>query len=739
MFRTSIIRMVLALAAATALVAFLVTPYISEVLSAWYRVQSENHAKALVRSLEDELGALVDRNDAAHLRARLAEVAHGEPHLVAIKLCRADGTEIGETGSASRAIVCQLERAAVTDSNRIIQGPDGRLQISEFGARTLSERPFRVVLAYDLAFADWKRTGWRRFVVAFVGVSTLGLLLIVALMVWWLLRRWAMLLLSDIRSGRLIGDARSPEFSLPILSQIRKLLLEAEETQRLEIDYRENWTPQALKQVVEHQLDSCQVITVSNREPYSHMLDAEGHIKVQVPASGMVTALEPVMRACSGVWIAHGSGTADRQVVDAYDRIPVPPDDPAYVLRRVWLSEEEEQGYYLGFSNEGLWPLCHLAYVRPAFRESDWQTYQAVNRKFAAVVAKEAKTDHPVVLIQDFHFSLLPGLVRERIPRATIGLFWHVPWPNAETFGVCPWKREILAHMLRADILGFHTLQHCLNMLDTVDRYVECHIDREHLTVTLQGHTCHIAPYPISIEWPPRWLKDIPSIKDCRDAVCREHGIDPSVRLGVGVERWDFTKGIVERCQALELFLERNPGERGRVTLIQVAEPSRSRLPAYQAVQENTIQEVERINERFATQSWRPIVLVKQHQDPYLVFQLYRAADFCLVTSLHDGMNLVAKEFVAARDDEDGVLILSSFTGASRELVEALPVNPFDAAETAAAIATAMKMSRDERRQRMRLMRQTVKDNNVYRWAGRMLVDIARIRQRQALRVGNRR
>ena len=452
-------------------------------LSAWYRVQSENHAKSLVRSLEDELGALVDRNDAAHLRARLAEVAHSEPHLVAIKLCRADGTEIGETGSASRAIVCQPERAAVTDSNRIIQGPDGRLQISEFGARTLSERPFRVVLAYDLAFADWKRTGWRRFVVAFVGVSTLGLLLIVALMVWWLLRRWAMLLLSDIRSGRLIGDARSPQFSLPILSQIRKLLLEAEETQRLEIDYRENWTPQAFKQVVEHQLDSCQVMTVSNREPYSHVLDAQGgHVSVQVPASGMVTALEPVMRACSGVWIAHGSGNADRQVVDAYDRIPVPPDDPSYVLRRVWLSEEEEQGYYLGFSNEGLWPLCHLAYVRPAFRESDWQTYQAVNRKFAAVIAKEAKTDQPVVLIQDFHFSLLPGLVRERIPRATIGLFWHVPWPNAETFGVCPWKREILAHMLRADILGFHTLQHCLNMLDTVDRYVECHIDREHLT-----------------------------------------------------------------------------------------------------------------------------------------------------------------------------------------------------------------------------------------------------------------
>jgi trehalose 6-phosphate synthase len=447
----------------------------------------------------------------------------------------------------------------------------------------------------------------------------------------------------------------------------------------------------------------------------------------------MVTAIEPIVRACAGVWIAHGSGSADREVVDRDDHVPAPPDSPEYTLRRVWLTAEEEAGYYYGFANEGIWPLCHLAYVRPAFRASDWRAYQEVNEKFAAACASEATTDSPVVLIQDFHFALLPRLVRKKIPKATIALFWHIPWPNAETFGVCPWKSEILLHMLSADILGFHTRYHCQNFLDTLDRYVECQIDREHMTVTHQGHICRIAPYPISIEWPPRWLKSTPDVATCRAAVRERYGIGANVYLGLGVERWDFTKGIVERCHALEVLLDRNPRHRGRISLLQIAAPSRGQLPAYQALQKQTIAEVERINAKFAEGGWQPIVLIGEHQSPQRVFELYRAADFCLVNSLHDGMNLVAKEFVAARDDEDGVLILSTFAGASRELPEALLVNPFDVTETADAIEAAMRMDREERRGRMRLMRRTVKEHNVYRWAGRMLMDLARIRQRQGL------
>jgi trehalose 6-phosphate synthase len=419
--------------------------------------------------------------------------------------------------------------------------------------------------------------------------------------------------------------------------------------------------------------------------------------------------------------------------VDRFDQIRVPPDDPSYTLRRVWLTPEQEQGYYYGFSNEGLWPLCHLAYVRPAFRPSDWHAYEEVNAKFADVVAAESNTDSPVVMIQDFHFALLPKLIRAKVPKATITLFWHIPWPNAETFGVCPWKREILLHMLSADILGFHTRYHCQNFLETVDRFVECQIDHEHMTVTLQGRVCRVAPYPISIEWPPRWLKYLPDAATCRTAVRERYELGIDVVIGLGVERWDFTKGIIERFHALESLLDKNPRLRGRISLLQIAAPSRSTLPAYQALQQQTYSEVERINAKFGEGYWRPIVLIDEHQEPVRVFELYRAADFCLVNSLHDGMNLVAKEFVASRDDEDGVLILSTFAGASRELAEAVLINPFDVNETADAMEIAMRMGRDERRDRMSLMRRTVKENNVYRWAGRMLMDASRIRQRQSL------
>jgi len=289
--------------------------------------------------------------------------------------------------------------------------------------------------------------------------------------------------------------------------------------------------------------------------------------------------------------------------------------------------------------------------------------------------------------------------------------------------------------MLRADILGFHTRYHCQNFLETVDRYVECQIDREHMTVTIQGHVCRVSPYPISIEWPPRWLEGLPSAEDCTRAIRRRFGLADDVRIGVGVERWDFTKGIVERFLAIEQLLEQDPSWRGKVTLLQVAAPTRSKLPAYRLLRQETEETAERINRIYGTERWKPIVLIGEHQEPTQVFELYRAADFCLVNSLHDGMNLVAKEFVAARDDHDGVLILSTFAGASRELIEALLVNPYDLSETAAAIRQALRMDRDERRERMRLMRRTVKENNVYRWAGRMLMDAARVRQRQQLRM----
>jgi trehalose 6-phosphate synthase len=721
------------LALASAVVAYFAMPHIDRMLAEWFRADIELRAGLVERSIEERLADLVARHDRSGIRKYLARVAT-DKRLSAILVCDGDGSLFYRTAPVPPEISCSLDAAANPGSSQIVRpASGGAMHVSGFVIARPDKPALRVFVAHDLGFAATRQTRARRYLIAFTAVSVVVVGLLVVLIAWFMLRRWAAVLIGDIRSRRFLDDAQSTSVSMPVLSQVRQVMREIEASQRLEIDYRENWTAQALQQVVRDHLRSPQMVVVSNREPYIHNRGADGRPLVQLPASGMVTALEPIVRACAGVWVAHGSGTADRQVVDIHDRIRVPPNDPAYLLRRVWLTAEEEEGYYYGFSNEGLWPLCHLAYVRPAFREKDWKTYRAVNQKFAAVVAREAREDKPVVLIQDYHFALLPRLVRDRKPNATIVLFWHIPWPNAETFGVCPWKHEMLLHMLGADILGFHTRQHCQNFLATVDRYVECQIDHEHMTVTLQGRICQVVPYPISIDWPPRQLERLPPVSESRIDVRRQYGVRDDVALGVGVERWDFTKGIIERFQAMEILLDRRAQLRGRVTLLQVAAPSRSKLPAYQALQEQTLAELERINGKFASESWKPIVLVDSQQTPEAVFELYRAADFCLVNSLHDGMNLVAKEFAAARDDEDGVLILSTFAGASRELVEALLVNPFDVSETATAIETALDMPRDERRERMRLMRRTVKENNVYRWAGRMLMDAARIRQRQAL------
>jgi len=730
--RSIILRFVLPLALASAVVAYFAMPHIDQMLAEWFRGDIELRASLIEGSMEERLADLVSRHDKTGVRKYLARVA-ADKRISAILLCDADGTLFYRTAPTPPEISCGLSSAASPGASQIIRLPSGAMHVAGFLIARPDKPAFSVYVAHDLGFAATRQTRARRYLIAFTAVSVVVIGLLVVLIAWFMLRRWAAILIGDIRSRRFLDDAHSSSLSIPVLSQVRQVMREIEESQRLEIDYRENWTAQALHQVVRDQLRSPQMIVVSNREPYIHNRGNDGRPLVHLPASGMVTALEPIVRACAGTWIAHGSGTADRQVVDIHDRIRVPPGDPAYVLRRVWLTQEEEEGYYYGFSNEGLWPLCHLAYVRPAFRESDWQTYRAVNEKFAAVVAREARESNPVVLIQDYHFALLPRLVRERKPNATIVLFWHIPWPNAETFGVCPWKHEMLLHLLSADILGFHTRYHCQNFLASVDRFVECQIDHEHMTVTLQGHVCHVVPYPISIEWPPRQLDQLPPVNVARSDVRRRYGIRADVSLGVGVERWDFTKGIIERFHAVEILLDRRAQLRGRVTLLQIAAPSRSKLPAYRTLQEQTLAEMERINSRFRTDSWQPIVLVDTQQTPDTVWELYRAADFCIVNSLHDGMNLVAKEFAAARDDEDGVLILSTFAGASRELLEALLVNPFDVSETAAAIETAIEMPRDQRRERMQLMRRTVKENNVYRWAGRMLMDAARVRQRQAL------
>lgn len=480
------------------------------------------------------------------------------------------------------------------------------------------------------------------------------------------------------------------------------------------------WTTERLKAFVNDILKDRKIFVVSNREPYVHTKEGNT-IDYHFPASGMVTAIEPIMQATGGMWIAYGGGNADKLVVDENDTIGVPPRDPLYTLKRVWLTKEEVKGYYDGFSNEGIWPLCHIAHTRPVFKKDDWKEYIKVNEKFAKTVLKEIKNElNPIVLVQDFHFSLLPRLIKDKRPDATIGMFWHIPWPNAESFSICPWKREILDGMLGADLIGFHTQLHCNNFINTVSRELEALIDHDQYTITKNNHNTSVKPFPISIAFTKRSNITLKEQDEQSKEALKKLGVKTEY-VAIGVDRLDYTKGIIERLHAIEIFLTKYPAYIGKFTLIQISAPSRIDIPEYKAFTDKVIAEVNRINNKFKKNDWRPILFLHKHHSHESINLLYRAANIALVTSLHDGMNLVAKEFVAARDDEKGILILSQFAGASRELRDALIVNPYNGEQTAESIHTALTMRKSEQTLRMRRMRDILKSYNVYRWSAELL------------------
>ena len=488
------------------------------------------------------------------------------------------------------------------------------------------------------------------------------------------------------------------------------------------------WTADRLRISLQSKLNGKPLFVVANREPYMHITGEKGP-EALVPASGLVTALEPVLVASDGTWVAHGSGSADRETVDANDRLRVPPDLPSYTLRRVWLTDEEVKGYYEGFANEGLWPLCHIAHTRPTFRPEDWLQYQRANRRFADAVLQEMEgVEAPIVLVQDYHFALLPKMVKEARPDARVAIFWHIPWPNPEVFGICPWQKEVVDGLLGADLIGFHTQTFCNNFLETVDRAVEAITEWDRFAVNRQGHVTRVRPYPISVAFPNgKPEQEWRSAGGERAALCEELGIEASL-LGVGVDRVDYTKGILERFRGIERFIEMNPAYQRRFSFVQIGAPSRTVIPRYQQFLDEVTLEAERINARFQSGKWKPIVLLKKHHSHQEIARFYRAASLCMVTSLHDGMNLVAKEFVAARDDEHGVLILSTFAGAALELTDALHVNPYDVRQLEGAILRALEMPDEEQAARMHRMRANVKDHNVYRWAANLLSDLTEIR-----------
>jgi len=483
------------------------------------------------------------------------------------------------------------------------------------------------------------------------------------------------------------------------------------------------WTRQTLQDLIATRLKGYQFIVVANREPFIHKWSGD-QIQVMRPASGMATAIDPIMDASGGTWIAHGSGDADREVVDEADKIRVPPENPTYMLRRVWLSREQEQGFYYGLANEGLWPLCHITFTPPVFRPADWATYREVNQIYADAVLQEAGDKPTFVFIQDYHFCLLPRMLKRANAKLIVAQFWHIPWPNREVFRVFPWGEELLDGLLGNDLLGFHIRYHCQNFLDTVDRNIEARVDTDRFQITRGGLTTSIREFPISIDQAEHAAQaQSAEVEQAMIRWRRRLGRTAEL-LGVGIERLDYSKGIPQRLRAVDHLLEHHPEYRRRFVFLQLAAPSRSHIPEYQRIEDEVENLVESINFKWRDRGWQPVMFLKEHHGPVDMMAVHRLARFCVVSSLHDGMNLVAKEFIASRADDDGVLVLSQFTGSARELTDALQVNPFAVHELGEAMHLALSMPPEERARRMKRMREHVARHNVYRWGGKVLSEL---------------
>jgi trehalose 6-phosphate synthase len=727
-------RFILALLVGLALLTWVAAGVVQTTARQWFERDVNSRAQLVLTGARESLADAW--NDPVNLHRQLAALARDE-RVMGVAACDADLSTRSSTPGFPDEFSCLAVGARVDAANAITGRnhgelnewstvstlPTGRVHVSAMPIWSQGQGLGFAILVQDLSYIDRREAAAQTFLIVLFGI-----LAVVAFGIPLLVARQAR---SDwsLELRRLLhgGGKQSRDFQ-PILSDMRELvgrMVNARE------DAPGQWTAERLKQTLNRHLHGEKIVILANREPYIHNYAADGRIEVQHPASGLVTALEPIMHACSGVWVAHGSGSADRETVDNHDHVCVPPGKEAYRIRRVWLSEEEQQGYYYGFSNEGLWPLCHMAHARPVFRAGDWQQYRAVNQKFADAVCGEVDSKDPIILVQDYHFALVPAMIRKRLPTATIIVFWHIPWPNAEGMGICPWRHELLEGLLGSSIVGFQTQLHCNNFLDSVDRFLETRRDEEDNAVVMRGHRTLVRPYPISLEWPVHWVEEAASIEECRAQVWRDLKLKPDALLGIGVDRLDYTKGIAERLLAVELLLERRPEFRGRFSFAQLAAPSRTKIERYRELNETVERLAERINQRFGKKDYKPILFLRSHHEPPEVFRFYRAADLCYVSSLHDGMNLVAKEFVAARTDLKGVLVLSEFTGAARELTEALIVNPYDLESSSAALAAALTMPVDEQRDRMRSMRSLLVQFNVYRWAGKMLVDAARLRNQE--------
>lgn len=702
----------------------------------------ERRAVILAESFQEQVREGLEKNSSARL-ARLVKKFSNRDRLAGIALYDSSGKAVASTSGlieeekeAPGEVIEAIGEGRGASGFKDIDGR--RMHVYAVAVLDDSEKPLgAIAIFHDSSYIDARvRSIWQH---NFVRLLILSLLITVTTII---VVRWSITgpiadfaeWLKALRTGGKASRPFTPRGKGDVLgplaaeaAQLAKSLAAAraaaEEEAKLRVTSESLWTAERLKEHIKSVLGDKSLFVVSNREPYMHVRKGRA-VECIIPAGGVVTALDPIMKACGGLWVAHGSGDADFENSDASGKLRVPPEEPLYTLKRIWLTKEEEEGYYYSFSNEGLWPLCHITHTRPLFRLQDWICYQKVNEKFAEAVLKEIEgTEAPLVLVQDYHFALLPLLIKSKRPDAKVGIFWHIPWPNPEVFGICPWKEEILLGLLGADLVGFQTQFYCNNFLETTDRFLESRIDWDQFSVERKGQMTSVKPFPISVDF------NLPGpVKEGeKDALLKEFNIN-SRHLGVGVDRIDYTKGIVERFRAVERFLEKYPDFIGRFTFVELGAPSRTLIQRYHDLMNEVEATADRINWKFQAGDWRPIIFLKDHHRHDRINRFYRAADLCMVTSLHDGMNLVAKEFIASRSDGDGALILSQFAGASRELRDALIVNPYDIEDMAEAINSALRMPSEERKERMRNMRDVVKERNIYRWAASLVTALSKVR-----------
>ncbi len=741
------LRLILSLVAAVTVVSVLFALYQVAAEDRSRRNELEKRAQVLAESLQETVQALLAKNSQDELQ-RIVDRFGNRERLAGVAIFDNQGRPVLTTSNLQERLRAELpaavSRAVFRGSGRgsFLQVDQAQMHVYAVPLRLDPQTIWALAVFHDASYIDaqnmniWRDT-FKHVLVQMLLISAITLLIVrwsmerpIARMAQWLhdLRAGSTLPNPDIPGGDVFQPLTREVTNLAASLRIARASAEAEA--RLREAAASLWTAERLRVYQQATLEGSRLFVVSNREPYEHVYQGKT-VETVVPASGLVTAMEPILRACAGTWVAHGAGDADHETVDAHDCLRVPPGEPQYTLRRVWLTKEEEERYYYGFANEGLWPLCHIAHTRPVFRAEDWESYQGVNRKFAEAVLEEmAGAEHPIVLVQDYHFALVPRLIKEKRPDARVAIFWHIPWPNPEGFGICPWQRELLEGLLGADLIGFHIQSHCNNFLDTIDRTLESRIEWERFAINKGGHFTLVRPFPISVDFkdaPPFPSNAHEAVRQERAAVLKQLGVHADY-MAVGVDRLDYTKGIPERFRGVERFLEKNASYQGRFTLVQVGAPSRTHIARYQDLAKEVEQEADRINRRFHANHWKPIVFLHRHHTHTEIEPFYRVADLCLVTALHDGMNLVAKEFVATRDDESGALVLSLFTGASRELLDALIVNPYDTEQLADAIRFAIEMDPQQKRERMRRMRRVVKDHNIYRWAANLIGAVAEIR-----------